>query len=87
MPRGFLLTSSLLLNYRVKKCIYINIGGLPDRSETTVGKVAEFNMWDYAMNEQRLNSETCGEDGNIVSKDTLKKAGPAEWTVEDFSQC
>ena len=66
-------------------CTYI--GGVPDSSTTTVGKVAEFNMWDYAMNEQRLNSETCGEDGNVVFKSTLSVVGPAEKTVEDFPQC
>ena len=33
----------------------------------TVGWLSEFNLWDYSMSQDALNSMACGAQGNVVS--------------------
>ena len=35
--------------------------------ETTVGYIAEFNIWNYSMTKYEISNGTCGTHGNVVS--------------------
>ena len=53
----------------------------------TVAKITEFNLWNYEMSENELNSKTCGTKGNVVSWDSLKERGSANRTAKSFPKC
>ena len=63
------------------------LGGGFDISQTVLGKLAEFNLWNTSMSQSQLNSMTCGTTGNIVSWNTLLEKGTANRTYENFPEC
>lgn len=49
-------------------------GGLDPNQVLAEGDMGDFNIWDYAMTTEELNAIGCGEEGNIVSMNTLQNS-------------
>ena len=52
------------------------LGGEFDSDKTAVGRIAEFNLWNYAIPDRKINIETCGAVGRVVSWYTLDEYRP-----------
>ena len=56
-------------------------------TQTTPGQIAVFNMWDYEMTAEEVNSKTCGSGGNVSSWDTLNVKGISDTAYRIFPGC
>lgn len=61
------------------------MGGF-EAGQITHAMVAGFNMWNYGMTEEELESIGCGDKGNVVKDTDMKLAGAgAQFTTETFT--
>ena len=42
--------------------------------QMNTGRIAMFNMWDYAMTEEQIQNLGCADKGNLVNFDTLQRS-------------
>ena len=63
------------------------LDGKYEADQTTVGRLANFNMWNTEMSVRQLNTRTCGRRGNVVSWNKLKEMGKSKRTTEKFPGC
>ena len=66
----------------------MHAGGDLDADQTTVGKIADFNMWSHERTKYQLNyNGSCGNYGDVANRSTLKKRGAATETIRTFPGC
>ena len=52
--------------------------------ETAAGKIAEFNLWNYAISDELIDFQTCGTFGNVVSWNSLWEEGTSVRSFMDL---
>lgn len=50
-----------------------------DANQILMGELGDFQMWDYVMTSEDVATLTCGDEGNVISWDTMKTAGNPEF--------
>ena len=63
------------------------LGGSFDESQTAVGQIAGFNMWQREMSAEELLTETCGSEGTVASIDNFSEKGTLERSITTFPEC
>lgn len=62
-------------------------GGGFDEEQMWHGKMTDFQVWDYALNDTEVKSLPCDAKGNLFTFDDFEVVGSPEWYSDGDFQC